>query len=64
MRCDILAILVTIVTLESAFSVGRWFIDESWASLNANIVEASITTRDCLQSRKKRGNWIYIYIHI
>ena len=61
---DILAVPVTTVASEAAFSVGGRVIDESRASLLPDIVEALITTSDWIESKRKRSKEINSTLHI
>ncbi|KAK9951399.1 hypothetical protein M0R45_006841 [Rubus argutus] len=55
MARDILAVPATTVASEAAFSVGGRVIDESRASMLPETVEALVTTKDWLPSRKRKG---------
>lgn len=55
MARDILAVPATTVTSEASFSIGGRVIDESRASLLPKIVEALVTTKDWLPSRKRKS---------
>ncbi|KAK1262103.1 hypothetical protein QJS04_geneDACA020360 [Acorus gramineus] len=55
MARDILAIPVTSVASEAAFSVGGRILDDSRLSLNPDIVEALVTVQDWVESRKNKG---------
>ncbi|KAL6142841.1 hypothetical protein ACLB2K_061117 [Fragaria x ananassa] len=54
MARDILAVPATTVASEAAFSVGGRVIDESRASMLPETVEALVTTKDWLPSRKRK----------
>ncbi|KAK1280524.1 hypothetical protein QJS04_geneDACA024144 [Acorus gramineus] len=54
MARDILAIPVTSVASEAAFSVGGRILDDSRLSLNPDIVEALVTVQDWVESRKNK----------
>ena len=52
--CDVLAIPVSIVTSESAFSTGGRVLDSFHSSLSPNTVEALICTQNWLKNAKKK----------
>ncbi|KAL6192068.1 hypothetical protein ACLB2K_038455 [Fragaria x ananassa] len=54
MARDILAVPATTVASEATFSVGGRVIDESRASMLPETVEALVTTKDWLPSRKRK----------
>ena len=60
MARDILSIFISIVALESTFSVGRHVIDQYKSSLKLDIVEELVCTRDWLSG--EQGNISYLHI--
>ena len=60
MARDILSIRISIVVLESTFSVGGQVIDQFRSALKPDVVEALVCTRDWLYA--DIGNVFFIYM--
>jgi len=64
MARDILSIHISIVALESTFSVGEHMINQYRSLLKPDIVEALVCTRDWLYEEKCNICYLYIYFFI